>query len=193
MYQAHCCVFVSRFGLAVSTGTSVRIRFGSPFSSKVQESFWWWQCSDRYIISLFPHLHTPLPSSPFMVSMNVKLHVFLFPAPSYLCDCLQLYTPFRTLRFASDLWDCFQLYTPSRTLRSASDTLSLQIPRTRLSTVGSRTVSVFGPSTWNGISLPLRRKPSLDSFNSNPKTFLFFKTTDLPCFPLRAAVFLRPK
>ena len=55
---------VSRFGLAVSRGTSVRIRFGSPFSSKVvvcglsltinetlkwlaslpilmQESFWW--------------------------------------------------------------------------------------------------------------------------------------------------------
>ena len=27
----------------------------------MQESFWWWQCSDRYIISLFPHLHTPFP------------------------------------------------------------------------------------------------------------------------------------
>ena len=74
---------VSRFGLAVrlvSRGTSVRIRFGSPFSSKVvvceiiqtlkwlsslptlvQKSFWWWQCSDRYIISLSPHLHTPRP------------------------------------------------------------------------------------------------------------------------------------
>ncbi len=33
---------------------------------------------------------------------------------------------------------CLQLYTPSRTLRSAFDSLSLQIPRTRLSTVGSR-------------------------------------------------------
>ena len=24
----------------------------------MQKSFWWWQCSDRYIISLSPHLHT---------------------------------------------------------------------------------------------------------------------------------------
>ena len=140
-----------------------------------------------------------------MVSMNVKLHVFLFPAPSYLCDCLQLYTPFHslrfasdlcdclqfytpshTLRFASDLCDCFQLYTPSRTLRSASDTLSLQTPRTRLSTVGSRASSVFGPSTWNDIPLPLLRKPSLDSFNSNPKTFLFSKQQT--CHVFRSAL-----
>ena len=77
-------------------------------------------------------------------------------APSYLCDCLQL-------------------YTPSRTLRSASDTLNLQIPCTRLSTVGSRAFSVFGPSTWNDLPLHLRQKPSLDSFKLNLKTFLFPK------------------
>ena len=71
-------------------------------------------------------------------------------APSYLCDCLPL-------------------YMPSRTLRSASDTLSLQIPRTRLSTLGSRAFSVFGPSTWNDLPLPLRQKPFLDSFKSNLK------------------------
>ena len=104
------------FGLAVrrvrlvSRGTSVRIRFGSPFSSKVvvcghclvtlsltinetlkwlstlptlmQGSFWWWQCSDRYIISLSPHLNTPFPPfSPslisLMVSVDVKHHVHL--------------------------------------------------------------------------------------------------------------------
>ena len=39
----------------------------------------------------------------------------------------------------SYLSDCIQLYTPSRTLCTASDTLSLQFPRTRPSTVGSRT------------------------------------------------------
>ena len=44
------------------------------------------------------------------------------------------------------LSDCLQLYyTPSRTLRSASDALNLQIPRTRLSTLGSRAFSV---SVW---------------------------------------------
>ena len=46
----------------------------------MQESFWWWQCSDRYIVSLSPHLHAPFP--PFspslisvMVSVDVKHHV----------------------------------------------------------------------------------------------------------------------
>ena len=29
----------------------------------MEESFWWWQCSDRYIISLFPHLIRPSPVS----------------------------------------------------------------------------------------------------------------------------------
>ena len=88
-------------GLA-SRRTSVRFRFGSPFSSKVvvcghclvtlsltineiliwlsslpivmQKSFWWWQCSDRYIISFFPHLHTPFSPSlrSLMVSVDVK-------------------------------------------------------------------------------------------------------------------------
>ena len=49
----------------------------------MQESFWWWQCSDRYIISLFLHLHTlsPPPFSPslisLMVSVDVKHHVYL--------------------------------------------------------------------------------------------------------------------
>ena len=52
----------------------------------MQESFWWWQCSDRYITSLFPHLHTPFPSfSPslisLMVSVDVKHHVYLLTLP----------------------------------------------------------------------------------------------------------------
>ena len=64
---------------------------------------------------------------------------------------------------------CLQLYTPSRTLRSASDTLSLQIPRTRLSTVGSRAFSVFGRSGWNDL-LPLRLKLSLDSVEQPSRT-----------------------
>ena len=82
----------------VSGGTSVRTCFGSPFSSKVvcgyclatlsltinetlkwlsslpilmQKSFWWRQCSDRYIISLSPHLHTPF--SPSLISLMVSM------------------------------------------------------------------------------------------------------------------------
>ena len=37
----------------------------------------------------------------------------------------------------------------------------------RLSTVGSRAFSVFSPSAWNDLALPLRWKPSLDTFKSN--------------------------
>ena len=97
-------------GRLVSGRTSVRYRFGSPFSSKrlwfldtvlwlwpslpteiskwlsslpilMHRSFWWWQYSDRYMISLSPHLHTPFPLfSPSlicrMVSVDVKHHVY---------------------------------------------------------------------------------------------------------------------
>ena len=48
----------------------------------MQESFWWGQCSDRCIISLFPR--PPYRFSPFssslisrMVSVDVKYHVYL--------------------------------------------------------------------------------------------------------------------
>ena len=48
----------------------------------MQESFWWWQCSDKYVISLFPHLHIPPPPPPrslisLMVSVDLKHHVYL--------------------------------------------------------------------------------------------------------------------
>ena len=48
----------------------------------MQKSFWWWQCSDRYIISLSPHLHSPFPTfSPSLISLVVsvdfKHHVYL--------------------------------------------------------------------------------------------------------------------
>ena len=95
----------------VSGRTSVRYRFGSPFSSKrlwfvdtvlwlcpslptetlkwlsslptlMQESFWWWQCSNRYIsLPLPPPPPIPLPFSPSLISLtvfvDVKHHVYL--------------------------------------------------------------------------------------------------------------------
>ena len=50
----------------------------------MQESFWWWQCSDRYIMSLSSNLHTPFPPfSPSLisrtVSVDVKHHVYWWP------------------------------------------------------------------------------------------------------------------
>ena len=31
----------------------------------MQESFWWWHCRNRCIISLFPHLHSPVPNKTY--------------------------------------------------------------------------------------------------------------------------------
>ena len=45
------------------------LKWLSPLTILMQGSFWWWQCSDRYIISLSPHLHTPL--SPYLQQMNM--------------------------------------------------------------------------------------------------------------------------
>ena len=63
----------------------------------MQESFWWWQCSDRYIISLSPHLHTPFPPfSPSLisrtVSVDVKHHVYRVTlGDSGLCSCVHVW------------------------------------------------------------------------------------------------------
>ena len=49
----------------------------------MQESFWWWQCSDRYILSVSPHIHTPFPPSLIrhMVSVDDKHLVYLLTHP----------------------------------------------------------------------------------------------------------------
>ena len=53
--------------------------------------------------------------------------------------------------------------------------------------------SVFGPSTWNDLPLPLWQKLSLDSFKCNLKNLSFPKTVDLPYFQFHAAVFIHLK
>ena len=57
------------------------LKWLSSLPTLMQESFWWWQCSDRYIFPLPP---PPCPLPPFstslislMVSVDVKHHVYL--------------------------------------------------------------------------------------------------------------------
>ena len=52
--------------------------------------------------------------------------------------------------------------------RYTCTSLSLQVPRARLSTFASCAFSVFGPSTWNDLPLPLRQKHSLDALCAVP-------------------------
>ena len=59
------------------------LKWLSSLSILMQESFLRWQCSDRYIISLFPHLHAffSLSLVSLMVSVDVKHHVCLLQWP----------------------------------------------------------------------------------------------------------------
>ena len=77
-------------------------------------------------------------------------------APEYLCTCLEL-------------------YTPPRTLRSSSDAPALRVPHVKLVSAGQRAFSHIGPSTWNPLPLQLRRSPTLDTFKSCLKTHLFLQ------------------
>jgi len=48
----------------------------------MQVSFRWWQCTDRYYNLPLPHLHTPTPFSPSLISLvvsaDVKHGVYLY-------------------------------------------------------------------------------------------------------------------
>ena len=60
------------------------LKWLSSLPTLMQKSVWWWQCSDRCILSLSPHLHNPSPPPPFspslmslMVSVEIEHHVYL--------------------------------------------------------------------------------------------------------------------
>lgn len=74
-------------------------------------------------------------------------------APQYLCD---LVCPKRR----------------ARPLRSDSLEL-LKIPKTRLKYYGDRSFSFGAATEWNKLPLEIRQSPSVESFKTNVKTFLF--------------------
>ena len=87
----------------------------------------WKKHKTNHITPLFQKLHwLPIPQRIQYKVNTLCYKCSMRTAPSYLCDCLQL-------------------YTHSCTLCSSSDTLSLQILHTRLHTVGSCTFSVIIP------------------------------------------------
>ena len=70
------------------------------------------------------------------------------------------------------LTDLLVPYKPSRSLRSHDQQL-LVVPRTNRHTYGDRAFSKCAPELWNALPLELRESPSIDSFKSNLKTYLF--------------------
>ena len=72
------------------------------------------------------------------------------------------------------LQELITLQSTTRTLRS-TNTLLLQVPRTRLSTMGDRAFCSAAPRLWNSLPTQLRAAQSLDSFKTGLKTFLFRK------------------
>ena len=63
-------------------------------------------------------------------------------------------------------------YTPSRSLRSCSAQL-LCAPRVNLKAAGERSVRFEAPRVWNSLTVEICQSPSLSSFKTNLKTFLF--------------------
>ena len=107
------------------------------------------------ITSLLKKLHW-LP-----ISFRIKYKVLLLCykclnnlAPSYLASMLK---PFVSNREG---------------LRSG-DKDSLAQPTARLKTYGDRAFSVYAPRQWNGLPESLKQCPSVDSFKTNLKTYLF--------------------
>ena len=68
------------------------------------------------------------------------------------------------------------LLTPAnnaKNLRSADDNTLLQIDFTNKVTMGDRAFSIYASKIWNNIPKALRESPSLDTFKSKLKTYLF--------------------
>ena len=71
------------------------------------------------------------------------------------------------------LSELFHLYVPSRSLRSSSDTRIFRIPHYKRKQHGGRAFATVAAQTWNSLPFSVRHSPSLSSFKTNLKTFLF--------------------
>lgn len=65
-------------------------------------------------------------------------------------------------------------YCPSRPLRSTNLCL-LTVPDCRLATRGDRSFAVRAPKLWNSLPLNIKSSPSVSSFKTNLKTYLYRK------------------
>ena len=62
-----CCL------VTLSLTINETLKWLSLLPTLLQESFWWWQCNNRYIISLLPPTHTPF--SPSLINLMISVDV----------------------------------------------------------------------------------------------------------------------
>ena len=82
-----------------------------------------------------------------------------------------------TFKALNNLAPCYvsnlvHLHTPNRLSRSSSK-LQLQIPPSNLKTYGDHAFSVCAPKLWNCLPDFIRHSPSVSTFKSSLKTYLF--------------------
>ena len=70
------------------------------------------------------------------------------------------------------LTDLLHYKRAARTLRSSKNHL-LEVPKTRLVTVGDRSFSAHAPRVWNSLPLDVRLIENVECFKKEVKTFLF--------------------
>ena len=68
--------------------------------------------------------------------------------------------------------DLLTVHQPTRHLRSSSQSM-LHVPMGKMSTVGDRAFSIYGPTAWNKLPLSIKELSSVHSFKSHLKTHLF--------------------
>ena len=122
---------------------------------------------------IFVNLQAPNPTKNYVQGKHCTLcyKCITVTAPSYLCDCIQVYTPSRTLRSSHTL------------------SLSLRISHARLSTVDSQSCSVFGPSTWNDLPFLSDRTPP----SNQTSRHVFFQNNRLARFSSHCSYLFLPQ
>ena len=89
----HSSVVVCGHCLVTSSLTiNEKLKCLSSLPISMQESLWWWQCNDRYMFSLFTHLHNPFPPfSPSLIALwflwTLSIMFILTPSWGPFPDC----------------------------------------------------------------------------------------------------------
>ena len=95
---------------------------------------------------------------PVAARIDYKVLLLTYKA---LNDCAPIY-----------IQEMLKLRENQRSLRS-SDKLLLDMPKTRLKTVGDKSFSVYAPKVWNKLPFDIKSSHSVDSFKVKLKTHLF--------------------